>query len=94
MRRLSQRRAALADEDPTVKSYAIQALADRGGAEALEYLHQAFRDPDPAIRRSVLESVIQLDDLLPLVRKALTDADETIRALARSRLESAGSEAR
>ena len=86
--------AALADEDATVKSSAIQALADRGGAEALEYLHQAFRDPDPAIRRLVLESVIQLDDGLPLVQEALADADETLRALARSRLELAGSETR
>ena len=83
--------AALADMDTAVKSYAIQALADRGGAKAFEHLHQAFRDPDPAIRLLVLESVIQLDDGLPLVQEGLADAEETIRALARSRLEPVGS---
>jgi HEAT repeat protein len=83
--------AALADADATVKSYAIHALADRGGTEAFASLHQALRDPDPAIRRLVLESVIQLDDGLPLVQEGLADAEETIRALARSRLGPAGS---
>jgi hypothetical protein len=87
-------RAALADADAAVKGYAIQALAERGGAEALEDLHQAFRDPDPAIRRLVLESVIRLDEGLPLAQEALTDAEESIRALARSRLAPPGPEPR
>jgi hypothetical protein len=87
-------RTALADSDATVKGYAIQALAERGGAEALEDLHQAFRDPDPAIRRLVLESVIRLDEGLPLVQEALTDDEESIRVRARSRLQPTGSESR
>jgi HEAT repeat protein len=77
---------ALADEDATVKAYAIHALADRGGAEALAYLHQALRDPDVAIRRLVLESVIQLDDALPLVQEAVEDDDEALRSMALARL--------
>jgi hypothetical protein len=81
---------ALADTDTTVKNYAIHALADRGGAKAFEHLHQAFRDPDPAIRLLVLESVIQLDEGLPLVQEGVTDTEETIRALALSRLEPVG----
>jgi HEAT repeat protein len=72
-----------------VKGYAIHALTVRGGAEAFASLRQALRDPDPSIRRLVLESVIQLDDGLPLVQEALADSEEVIRALARSRLEPA-----
>lgn len=78
---------ALADDDPSVKSFAIRALADRGGAEAFEYLREALRDPDAAIRRLVLESVIQHSDALPLVQEAVEDSDETIRSMALSRLE-------
>lgn len=91
---LAALRTALADADATVKGYAIQALAERGGAEALADLHQAFRDPDPAIRRLVLESVIRLEEGLPLVQEALADAEESIRARARSCLEPPGSEPR
>jgi hypothetical protein len=91
---LAALRAALADADATVKGYAINALAVRGGAEAFASLHQALHDPDPAIRQLVLESVIQLDDGLPLVQEALADTEESIRMLARSRLESAGSTTR
>ncbi len=86
--------AALADAETTVKSYAIHALAVRGGAEAFASLHQALHDPDPGIRRLVLEHVIQLDDGLPLVQEALADPEETIRALARARLEPVGSTTR
>src|SRR5262249_27246888 len=88
---LSALHTALGDTDMTVKSFAIHALAHPGGVKVFEHLHQAFRDPDPAIRLSVLESVIQLDDGLPLVQEGLTDAEETIRVLARSRLELVGS---
>jgi hypothetical protein len=59
---------ALTDQDATVKSYAIQALAEQGGPDALSYLGQASRDPDPAVRMLVLESIVQMDDGLILLQ--------------------------
>jgi HEAT repeat protein len=91
---LAALRTALADEDATVQGYAIHALAVRGGTEAFASLRQALRDPDPSIRRLVLESVIQLDDGLPLVQEALADSEEAIRTLARPRLEPTDSDQR
>jgi HEAT repeats len=91
---LSALSEALADEDAHVKSYAIQALADRGGPEVIGYLRQAWRDPDAAMRRLVIESVTPLDQGLLLVQEALSDDDEAIRAIALSRLEQSASDER
>ena len=52
---LSALRAALPDE--TTKSYAVQALAERGGPEAIAALRETFRDPDPYVRTLVIESM-------------------------------------
>jgi len=79
---LSTLGAALSDEDAGIKAYAIEVLADRGGSEALDYLHQAFRDPNPAVREMVLENAVQQDAGLPLLQEALQDEDEAVRALA------------
>lgn len=81
---LSALSAALTDEDLAVKGYAIRALADRGGANALGYLRQAFRDPDPAVRMQVVEQAALQDRGLPLLQEALTDNDEAVRSLASS----------
>jgi HEAT repeat protein len=45
-------------------------------------LRLAFRDPDPAIRLSLLESLLATDEGRPLLQEALADADETVRAFA------------
>jgi hypothetical protein len=81
---------ALADKD--VRNYAIQALAERDGPEAMEYLRQAFHDPDPAVRRLVIESAAARDQSLPLLGEAVSDPDETIRSFANFWLEQVASE--
>jgi HEAT repeat protein len=86
--------AALADADPTVKEAAIQALADRGGADTLGALRQAFHDPDPSIRILALEHAAQQDQGLPLLQEALADEDEIVRSVAFSRLQQAIAERR
>lgn len=87
-------REGLADEDGTVKAYAIQALAGRGGAEGLAALDQAYRDADPSIKLTILESVAQREQGLRLLREALEDEDETVRSFAAFWLEQARSEGR
>jgi hypothetical protein len=79
---LSTLGAALSDEDAGIKAYAIEVLADRGGSEAMDYLHQALRDPNPSVREMVLENAVQQDTGLPLLQEALQDEDEAVRSLA------------
>jgi HEAT repeat protein len=87
---LSAHSAALADEDLSVKSYAIEALASRGGPDALAYLRQAFGNPDPSIRMIVIESIVPEGEGLSLLQEALSDEDGTIRSLAAFRLKQVG----
>jgi len=84
---LSTLGGALADAGVHVKSYAIQGLADRAGAEAIEALRQALRDPDPAVRMLVLEHVSPQDHGLALLQEVLADDDATVRSFASSMLE-------
>ena len=84
---LSALGTALADEDITVKGYAIQALAHRGGPGAMEALRQALHDPAPTVRKLVIANVVQYDQGLPLLQEALSDVDETVRSLAALKLE-------
>jgi len=81
---------ALADKG--MRDYAIQALADRGGPDAMEYLRQAFRDPDPSVRRLVIESTAPQGQSRSLLQEAIADPDETVRALAKFWLEQVASE--
>jgi hypothetical protein len=73
---------ALADVDVAVKRYAMQALAERGGSEAWQLLRETLRDPDPAVRMAVLESVGPLASGPQLVQEALADEDADVRAIA------------
>src|SRR5262249_53273970 len=89
---LSVLRQALADEDLNVKGYALSALAERGGPEALELLLQALRDPDPVIRQMIVEAIapgVPEDLKVPLLQAALSDDDEVVRSLAASGLQQA-----
>ena len=49
--------SALTDEDASVRGYAVQALAKRGGSKAMGHLWQALRDPDADVRIMAVESV-------------------------------------
>ena len=86
---LSVLEEALADHDVTVKSYAIQALAERGGADAIEVLRQALHDPDVAMKKVIIEKVVQTAQGHALLQEALSDEDKTIRSLAAFWLEEA-----
>jgi HEAT repeat protein len=88
---LSALSTALTDEDLRVKNYAIEALANRGGPDALESLRQAFRNSDPSLRMIVIESVVPAGEGLPLLQEALSDEDGTIRSMAAFRLKQVGS---
>jgi HEAT repeat protein len=73
---------ALADADEGVKRYAIEALASWGNQDAMQYLRQALRDPDPFTRTLAVESVAALKEGLPLIYEAISDADPTVRSMA------------
>jgi HEAT repeat protein len=85
---------ALADEDMTVRGYAIQALAEQRDPEAIESLRQAFSDPDPSVRLMVLENAMLKEGGRLLLQEALADEAEAIRSLAAFWLEQASAERR
>jgi hypothetical protein len=88
---------ALTDADIAVKRYVIEALAERGGPEALGSLRYALRDPDPSIRQMVIERVIQSVppyQSLPILREGLADEDATVRSFSAPWLTPAISERR
>jgi HEAT repeat protein len=86
---LSALALALADPDVTVKTYALYALASRGGDEAIGALRQALQNPDVSIRTMVLEEAARTGEGQPLLQEALSNDDATIRALAAFWLEEA-----
>jgi len=82
--------AGLKDGDPMIRGYAIQALATRGGDEAMGYLHQALSNPNPSVRATVLSSVAGKDEMRPLVDEALSDPDQSVSRLAAFLLQQTG----
>ena len=80
---------ALSAGDPSIKDYAIQALARRGGSQEIDLLRQALSDADPAVRLMVVESVGQEPDSLPLLQQALKDGDSSVSAAAGELLKAA-----
>lgn len=87
---LSTLRDALKDGDPTERAYAVQALAGRGGTEAMGYLGEAARDPDPSVRGMVISSVADKDEGFPLLEEALSDPDESVSSTAALLLKQTG----
>jgi hypothetical protein len=79
---LSALAQALADPDVTVKTYALHALTVRGEPEAVSALGQALHDPDASIRQMAIESIASKAEGRALLHDALSNGDETIRALA------------
>jgi hypothetical protein len=82
--------AALADEDAGVRGQAVQALANRGGPEAIGLLRQALRDSDPSVRLMAVDSVVPQEQGIALLLEALSDGDETVRYRAASKLKEGG----
>ena len=72
----------VADEDASVRIYAVQALAVRSGPLVLQYLRQALHDPEPRLREVVIESVAQNEEHHQLLHEALSARDATLRSLA------------
>lgn len=84
--------AALTDQDARVRGQALQALASREGAEAMPHLRQALRDPDPGVRMLAIENAASGEEGKALFEEALSDEDESVRAVARARLDPDGIE--
>lgn len=79
--------AALTDKDARVRGQALQALTSRDGAEAMPQLWQALRDPDPGVRILAIENAGSGEQGKALLEAALSDEDESVRAVARARIE-------
>jgi ribosomal protein S7 len=80
---------ALNSDEPSIKDFAIQALAVRGGSQEMDLLRQALGDPDPAVRLLVVETVGQVPEAVPLLQQALTDSDPSVSAAASQLLKAA-----
>lgn len=74
--------AALTDRDANVRAYAVQTLASHGGPEAMGYLWQALRDPDPAVRVVAVQTAVPTDQGHAFLQAALSDKDEHVRSIA------------
>ncbi len=71
-------RDALKDPDPSFIAYAVQELAGRDNAEAMDALSAAFHSTDPSTRLMIIQSVANTQEGLPLLSEALSDTDETV----------------
>lgn len=74
--------AALKDRDANVRGYAVQTLGSHGGSEAIGYLWQALRDPDPAVRIAAIQTAVPTDQGHAFLQAALADKDEHVRSIA------------
>jgi Family of unknown function (DUF5691) len=72
---------AFTDQNKKVKEAALQALADKKGANITEILRRGLNDPDPEFRIDVLEILAGRGDLDSL-RKALADRNRDVRETA------------
>ncbi len=80
---------ALADPNREVKDAALQALAERKGANVTEMIRRGMADADPEFRVEVLEALAERGDIDSL-RRAKSDPNEEVRDRAVDLLESAG----
>jgi hypothetical protein len=81
---------ALTDQSGDVRAQAVYGLALRVGPEAAPLLEDALRDADPSVRLMAVGSAWNDDTGAALLRSAVTDPDETVRALAVLKLEERG----
>ncbi len=71
---------ALGDDNLEVRIYAVSALAQRGGPEAMSYLRKALHDENALVRLMVIQSVTGKPEGLSLIKEAAQgDPDESVR---------------
>jgi len=90
---LAALRSGIADADISVRSYAVRALAERGGPGPLDDLRRGLGDPDPALRMAIVESVVRSvppRDARPLLELASRDSNEAVRGVAVSFMQGQG----
>lgn len=77
----------LSDRDAEVRRTALEAVLQSGGSLPLERLAQLVADPDERIRRLAVGSLrSSSEEEVELLRQALTDSDEGVRASAEQML--------
>jgi hypothetical protein len=79
-------RGALSDPDGDVRAAAINGLAVLDGPGSAEILSSAMTDADASVRLAALDGLEVDEQSLPLIAQALSDTDESVRALAQLRL--------
>jgi hypothetical protein len=77
---------ALVDTDARVREYAVQALANQNGQDAVVYMRDALGDPDAGVRMKAVESIVLEGQGITLLQEALNNPDELVRAIAEERL--------
>jgi HEAT repeat protein len=80
----------LADSDAHVRAYAIQALAERGGPDAMSSLREVLRDSDSTVRMMVIAHVSATEQSARLLQEALGDDDESLRLAVEAKLADIG----
>ncbi len=79
--------AALGDEEGDVRAEAITGMVLLDAENSFPLLSQAMSDEHPSVRLAALDGMDEADEkTLPYYQQALTDPDESIRALAGLRL--------
>jgi len=77
---------SLADSDPSLGDYALQALARRAEPEGMSALIQAFQNKDAVTRLTIIDAIGLTDAGVQFLREALLDSDERVRTAAQTRL--------
>lgn len=83
-------RAALMDDDGSVRAQAVYALSKGGSPEAMNVLREALQDRDASVRLMAVDSAQGNEQGAALLQQALADSDETVRVLAAIKLKETG----
>jgi hypothetical protein len=78
--------AALKDKEPSVRGYAVHALANKEGEQATEHLRRTLQDTDAEVRKKTVENVVSEGQGIALLKEALTNPDQLIQDIAAERL--------
>ena len=78
---------ALFDEDAEVRTHAVYGLAKDGAEDTAGLWHTALYDRDASVRLMAVDSLGEGVEDLALLREALADTDETVKALAALKLD-------